>query len=130
VTCDNFADASPTCQLAGTGSRTGSNSGATGETGEPNHAGVSIPLNSLWYAFTPVTSGTVKLDTCGGTSFDTTLAAYTGSLGSLSQVAANDNACGTRSRISFAAQAGTTYHVALDGNGFAVGSFTLSFRVR
>lgn len=119
------------CQLTGTGSRTGSNTGATGETGEPNHAGVSIPLNSLWYAFTPATTGAVKVDTCGGTTFDTTLAAYTGnSVGALTQIAANDNACGTRSRISFTAIAGTTYHVAIDGNGASVGSFTLSFRVR
>jgi hypothetical protein len=120
-----------TCQLAGTGSRTGSNSSATGEAGEPNHAGASLPLNSLWYSFTAATTGTVKLDTCGGTSFDTTLAAYTGSVvNALTPVAANDNACGTRSRITFAAIAGTTYHVALDGHGASVGSFTLSFRVR
>jgi len=92
---------------------------------------VSIPLNSLWYAFTPATSGTVKLDTCGGTNVDTTLAAYTGSsVSTLTQVAANDDACGSRSRISFNATAGTTYHVAVDGAGASVGSFTLSFRVR
>jgi len=131
VTCDNFADGSPICQLAGSGSRTGSNSSATGEVGEPNHAGLSLPLNSVWYRFTAATTGTIKLDTCGGTNFDTTLAAYTGSaVNALTQVVANDNACGTRSRISFTALAGTTYHVALDGKGAAVGSYTLSFRVR
>ena len=74
--------------------------------------------------------GTVKLDTCGGTNFNTTLAAYTGnSVDALTEVAANDDACGTHSKISFTALAGTTYHVALDGKGAAVGSFTLSFRV-
>ena len=131
MACDSFADGSAICQLAGAGTRTGSNSGATGEAGEPNHAGVSLPLNSVWYRFTAASSGSVKLDTCGGTNFDTTLAAYTGSsVNALTQVAANDNACGTRSRITFTAVAGTTYHVALDGKGAAVGSFTLSFRVR
>lgn len=130
LTCDSFADTSPTCQLENTGTTMGTNLTATGEAGEPDHGGVSIPLNSVWYAFTATTTGTVKLDTCGGTNFDTTLAAYTGdSVDALTQVAANDDACGTHSRISFTALAGTTYHVALDGKGVAVGSFALSFRV-
>jgi hypothetical protein len=98
--------------------------------GEADHAGVSIPLNSVWCSFTPTVTGTAKFDTCGGTSFDTALAAYTGStVGGLTSVAANDNACGTRSKISFTAQAGTTYHVAIDGKAAAVGTYILNYRL-
>ena len=48
---------------------------ATGQTGEPNHAARSTPLNSVWWKWTAPADGTLRLDT-NGSSFDTTLAAY------------------------------------------------------
>ena len=48
---------------------------ATGQRGEPNHAGVSTPLHSVWWKWKAQKSGQVKLSTAGS-SFDTTLSAY------------------------------------------------------
>jgi hypothetical protein len=105
--------------------------GATGETGEPNHAGVSLPLNSVWYRFTLGTSKTVTFSTCNGTAYNSVLAAYTGtSVGALTSVVANDDACSTRSKLIFEAAAGTTYRIAVDGFGSNTGSFSLAYGVR
>src|SRR5690606_14911491 len=83
-------------------------------------AGVS---NTVWYRFTIVNAGTVTLDTLGsypdhavgGPSGDTVLAVYTGSPGSLTEVACNDDYITTpttyNSRISMSVTAGTTYYV-------------------
>ena len=98
---------------------TGSNVGATKEPGEPNH--FSTGGASVWYRWTAPSNGTMTMTTCGST-FDTLLAAYTGnSLATLTTVArADDSApCGggdtTKSSITFAAQAGRTYRIAVDG---------------
>lgn len=48
---------------------------ATGQPNEPNHAGQSTPLHSVWWKWTAPKSGEVRLSTAGS-SFDTTLAAY------------------------------------------------------
>lgn len=133
--CDAFGATSANCRLAelegsisSGGTRSGSNVAATGEPDEPDHVGVSIPLNSAWYRFTPTVSDVYSFSTCALTTFDTTLAAYTGSsMGTLVPVAANDDACGLQSRISFIAYAGTTYHLVVDGFGSLTGSFTLSY---
>jgi outer membrane protein assembly factor BamB/subtilisin family serine protease len=95
-----------------------SSTGATTESGEPAHGGGAGA--SVWWTWTALTSGTVNIDT-QGSAFDTVLAVYTGpSLGSLTVVAANDdaNTQGTSS-VSFFAQAGTTYQIAVGGKGGA-----------
>lgn len=106
-----------------------SNAGATAETGEPAHAGAAA-ASSLWWEWTAPTSGTVSVDTIGST-YDTVLAIYTGSaVGALTPVAANDNTTGDNnvgtinSRLTFTAQAGTTYQFAVDGK-FAQTGLTL-----
>ncbi len=96
------------------------------EGGEPSHAG-NAGGHSVWYAWQAPSSGPVQLDTCGS-DFDTLLAVYTGAeVGSLNPVAANDDgaACGPQSELSFAAAAGTTYRIAVDGKDGAVGTFQL-----
>src|SRR5207302_1454247 len=120
--CDAYADTAAECGLTeiGTtgGTRSGTNVGATGEAGEPNHAGDSVPLDSVWYHFTPAATRTFIFDTCTGTGFDTTLAVYTGtSVNALTPVAggSNDDACGVQSRVAFIGSAGVTYHIAIDG---------------
>ena len=47
--------------------------GASGEMGEPNHAGSSVPLESVWFRWTPTESGRTTVSTCAS-GFDTTLA--------------------------------------------------------
>jgi hypothetical protein len=69
---------------------------------------------SVWYALTPATTAWMTADTVGS-DFDTTLAAYTGSPGSLSQIACNDDSGGSQSRISFLGEAGVTYYLLAAG---------------
>ena len=56
---------------------TGSNIGATKETGEPNHAG-NPGGKSIWWTWNPVSAGPVTISTAGST-FNTVLGVYTGS---------------------------------------------------
>ena len=69
---------------------------------------------SVWYAYTPPTTAWLTADTIGS-DYDTTLGAYTGTPGDLTEVACNDDAVGLRSRISFLAEAGVTYYLLAAG---------------
>jgi hypothetical protein len=92
---------------------TGTNVEATKETGEPNHWSPSG--NSVWYAWTAPRDGVVTVDTLGS-SFDTTLAVYTGAtVDGLTQLAANDQHAGNQSLVKVRVTAGTTYRIAVDG---------------
>ena len=106
---------------------------------EPNHAG-DPGGHSVWFSWTPSTSGPVDISTCTSfTALDTVLAVYTGSaLGALTPVAANDDGspgifpeCSAgNSEVSIDAVAGTTYRIAVDGAGGVVGRFNLQFKGR
>ncbi len=122
---DSFAGAIALTRAAGTAS--GSNRFATKEAGEPAHAGIAGGA-SVWWKITPNRSRRVRLGTAGS-SFDTTLAVYTGSaVGALVPVVADDDAGNTlQSGVSFMATAGTTYYIAVDGHGGAIGSIVLSY---
>lgn len=114
-----------------TGVAWGSNIGATGQPGEPDHAGASLPLNSIWWKWTAPATGQVVFNT-RGSSFDTTLAAYTGTtVTTLTPVAANDNhgPIAPQSRVSFTAVAGTTYRIAVDGKGAETGQIKLNWEM-
>jgi hypothetical protein len=116
----------------GSGTATGSNVGATKESGEPNHAG-NPGGASVWYSWTPPAAGTITISTFGS-GYDTLLGVYTGSsVGSLTSVASNDDAIPTAgwSSVTFPAAAGTVYQIAVDGyNGGAgpsMGDVTLDW---
>ena len=120
---DNFA---ASITLVGSPvSTTGSNIGATKQTGEPIHAG-NAGGRSVWWSWTAPSTGMVTITTADS-SFDTLLAIYTGSsVSALTAVASSDDFGGTtQSRVSFAALAGTTYRIALDGFGGASGNVAL-----
>ena len=103
----------------------GQNVAATKEAGEPAHAG-DPGGRSVWYRWTAPSSGTWALDTAGS-SFDTTLAVYTGSaVNALTEVASNDDVRQDRSsRLTFTATAGITYRIAVDGFGGDNGNLAL-----
>jgi hypothetical protein len=103
----------------------GQNVTSTKEPGEPDHAG-DPGGRSVWYRWTAPTNGTWALDT-SGSSFDTTLAVYTGNaVNALTVVASNDDARPDRSsRLAFTATAGTTYRIAVDGFSGDNGTFVL-----
>ncbi len=122
---DNFASGAPISGASGTA--TGANVGATKETGEPVHAANSGG-HSIWYTWTAPHTGNVTFNTFGS-SFDTLLAAYTGSaVNALAEVAANQNAgSGITSAIAFPATAGVAYHIAVDGAGGVTGNVVLNW---
>lgn len=104
-------------KLPGTGARVATvNTYATIQDGEPAHAGVNSRSRSLWWNWTPTSSGRVLVDTVRS-SFDTVLAVYTGNgLGNLTQVAAVDNVANTdQGHLFFDAVAGRTYRIVVAG---------------
>src|SRR5215208_2106221 len=140
-TCESGVTTPPNDAFASSQTLTGANATATGtnvnatkEAGEPNHAS-NAGGKSVWYKWTPQASGTTTINTAGS-NFDTLLAVYTGgAVNSLSQVEKNDdenNAGGViTSKLSFAATAGTTYRIAVDGYnlngaGAEAGNITLN----
>jgi Bacterial pre-peptidase C-terminal domain len=111
----------------------GTNTGATGEIGEPDHAGVSLfgdPANaeSVWWSWTASEDGVVILDTFGS-NYDTTLAVYTGNaVNNLTEIASNDDFSSVQSQVSFSITAGQTYRIAVDGYNDGDGDITLNLR--
>jgi hypothetical protein len=67
--------------------------------------------HTVWYSFTPTEGVSIEADTFGS-DYDTTLSAYTGSRGALTQVACNnDFSFGQASRVRFNASAGVTVSI-------------------
>src|SRR5262249_10904413 len=121
----NFAAAKA---ITGTsGSVAGRNTGATVQAGEPFHDGVSTGP-SVWYTYTAPSAGVLKLDTCTAV-FDTVLAVYTGTaVNALTPVVANDDACGSQSRVGTALPAGKKVYIAVAGfESEQAGSFKLTY---
>jgi sugar lactone lactonase YvrE len=103
--------------------------GATAEDDEPDHYGQSA-VASLWWSWTAPVDGVVRVTTFGS-NFDTILGVYTGEeLETLDSVVANDDSGESlRSALVFEAEAGTTYHIAVDGYKGEQGSVELSLEV-
>jgi hypothetical protein len=118
-----------------TGTTNGSNYAASkvssASVHERAHAG-DVGGHSLWYNWIAPMSGPVDFNTVGS-SINTDLAVYTGSVFSnLTVIASNiqDPAgAGLASRVDFYAVSGTTYHVVVDGFGGAVGNFMLNWNM-
>ncbi|MBN2508107.1 MAG: lamin tail domain-containing protein [Verrucomicrobia bacterium] len=112
-------------------SASGSNVGATTESGEPLTAGWFRDRGAtVWYRWTAPATGTARFDTFGS-GFNTYLGVFTGTaVAALTQVAINDNAPGYTdvSLITATVQSGITYQIQLagarrSGSGVATGSF-------
>jgi hypothetical protein len=127
VANDDFADATTLGGRLPVDWEALSNRFATGQAGEPEHAG-EAGGSSVWFKWTAPRSGTVNLDTCEG-DFDSLLAVYTGAtLVSLTPVQGNDDGpgnCAPGSSLSFEGVANTTYRIAVDGKGGTQGTFEL-----
>ncbi|MCP4345484.1 MAG: hypothetical protein GY795_08150 [Desulfobacterales bacterium] len=124
---DNFADAVVITGLSG--QTTGSNTDATKETGEPDHAGNSGG-KSIWWTWTAPESGYFSFDTYGS-SFDTLLAVYTGlEVGYLTEVACNDDdgIYASRSKLTFQAESGIRYYIAVNEKYGDIGIIILNWR--
>ncbi len=118
--CDYFSDLDPACTVSelqsGFAERSANTTYATCQSGEDSIC------HSVWYHFTLVAGGRITANTCNGTTFDTVLGVYTGAdLGSLTQIAGNDDSCGVQSEVSFNFDPGVRYHVRVDGQGGVTG---------
>ena len=82
------------------------------EEGEPKHAGVQRVGDTLWWEWSPDTSGPVVIDTAGS-GYDTILAVYQGNdFESLVEIGSVDQVEGrTAGYLQFIAQAGETYRI-------------------
>ena len=110
---------------------TGSNVGATGTIGEPVHFSNSVlPLNSVWYRWTPPATGTYTFTT-EGSDFDTVIAVYFSLTGNiLGSRGANDDFGPPgvfTSQVTFFAFSGETFLIAVDGYGNDVGNLVLNW---
>jgi parallel beta-helix repeat protein len=91
-------------------------------------------VNDIWFEYTASTSGTLTVLTCDQATFDTIIAAYTGSCGSLNLVNCDDEGCGIQTSVmNFDVTAGETYLLRVGGyfpsglgGSFGVGTLTLS----
>jgi Zn-dependent metalloprotease len=108
---------------------TGTNVGATKESGEPNHAG-NAGGGSVWWTWTPTAPCSVQIDTISS-DFDTILGVYTGNgVSALTAVASdNDSGVNSTSKVTFVAAAGTAYQIAVDGCDGSRGGITLHVKV-
>jgi subtilisin-like proprotein convertase family protein len=121
---DNFADRT---LLSGESlTLNASNAEATLEINEPSHGG-RTGGRSLWWSWTAPRDGVVVINTLGS-SFDTTLGVYVGEdLGSLFEVAGNDDSGGSlTSAVSFEVFAGEVFAIAVDAFEGASGSVVLN----
>ena len=108
------------------GNTTGSNVGASRETGEPGSGDPSV-----WWHWQAPSSGEVSIDTVGS-SFDTTLGVYTGTrVSALTRLAENNDASGLgrQSRVKLRVTAGTTYRIRVAGDQGATGSIVLNWNL-
>jgi hypothetical protein len=86
----------------------------------------------VWFAYVATCTGTAEFSLCSlGTTYDTTLAVYSGACGALSLLDCSDNACLDLSSVSVPIAAGATYYVRvggvdLGGMTFATGTFVLT----
>lgn len=122
---DHFTNAIP---LTGnTGTATGSNLGATRQTGEPSHA-ATTSTNSIWYTWTATNTTSLTFDTIGST-FDTLLAIYTGNtVNALTPIVSDHASAGSgASRVLLHATNGLTYRLAVDGSIGSTGTVTLNW---
>lgn len=118
---DSFASAIElVLNSSNTATGSGTNTNATKQTGEPNHAGTAGG-RSVWWRWTAPAAGSATIDT-RGSFFDTVLAVYTGSaVNTLAVVGSNDDLQNDQtahiqaSSVTFTAAAGMIYYFAVDG---------------
>ncbi|HRG58527.1 MAG TPA: GEVED domain-containing protein [Bacteroidia bacterium] len=108
-----------------------SNGGTSGGDPVAVCGGMSVSgINGIWYRVFG-TGDYFRVSTCNGTTFNTKVAVYSGSCGSISCVASNDDfaGCGSgqQSEVSWQSVSGTDYFILVGGLGGVQGIFQLKF---
>jgi hypothetical protein len=124
---DDFAHATVVTALPFTDSVDAS--GATTAADDPTGCGGA--RNSVWYRFTPTVSETFTADP-GGSTYQTGVSVYTGSRGSLTQIACRIGSFGGAPPAKWTGTAGITYYImVVDSSTFGTGgNNNLTLRVR
>lgn len=105
-TNDDFANATPIAQMPFTDAV--NTVDATTQATDPAVCGGAA--HSVWYSYTSDRDGTLTFDTFGS-DFDTQLSAYTGTEGSLTMLACNDDSSNVlQSQVTIDIATGTTYY--------------------
>ncbi|MEW6206657.1 MAG: hypothetical protein AB1509_07530 [Chloroflexota bacterium] len=71
---------------------------------------LNVGSNTVWYKYTPNTTESISVDTTGS-NYDTYIAVWTGTPGSLNLVKCNDEDDNGYSTLSFIANTGITYYI-------------------
>jgi hypothetical protein len=79
----------------------------------------------IWCSYTATASGSVQVDTCTGTAYDSVIGVYAGACGGLTELGCNDDNCSTQSVVQFNAVSGTTYLISVGGWNSEVGTGSL-----
>ncbi|HUQ64321.1 MAG TPA: hypothetical protein VM121_11250, partial [Acidimicrobiales bacterium] len=129
---DNFGAPGVPVLTGESGTVNGTTVDATQQGGEPDHAGAPGG-RSVWYRWTPPSSGAYTFNTCTASpSLDTVLAIYTGgTVSTLNEIASDDDGCGGfgGSIVTFSAVSGTQYRIVVDGyDATQTGTFTLAWQ--
>jgi hypothetical protein len=103
------------------------NEGTSAEIQESAHA-ADPAQHSVWFTWTAPRTGTATFQTTLD-NFDTQIAVYTGNnVGALNLVVENDNTPnGRQAKVTFAATAGTTYKIVVDGHADERGRTALQY---
>ncbi|MBK9016246.1 MAG: hypothetical protein IPM82_20470 [Saprospiraceae bacterium] len=117
---DFCANAMP---IACGGTATGSTAGASMDGPATTCNGGSVAPD-YWYSITG-TGDNITASLCGGTDYNSKLAIYTGACAALTEVACNDDFCGTNAQVTWASVAGTAYLIRVHGYLGATGNYTL-----
>ncbi len=85
-----------------------------------------VQAAGVWYTFTGL-EGQVQLSTCESVTYDSRMNVYSGTCSNLICVIGNDDTenVGTCSTVNFVAEAGSTYHVLVQGYDGETGDFLL-----
>ncbi len=125
---DNFGAATPIGSLPF--GATQDVAGATTAVDDPTFSCVSgQKYRSVWYRYTAPNAQPLIIDTMGS-NYDTVLAVWTGSQGSLTSVACKDDFGGTlQSTVEVVPTAGTTYYIEVASYGIAPTNSQLTLNV-
>lgn len=86
----------------------------------------SASTPDVWYFYVPAANGDIQADLCTAT-YDCALSVWTGDCPGNTQVACDDDACGSlHSLLNFSATAGTRYLIRVSGYNGNTGNFTLT----
>ncbi|MFY9342620.1 MAG: hypothetical protein WAT39_09025 [Planctomycetota bacterium] len=85
--------------------------------------------NDVWFSYVPPSAGTLDVDLCTGTTYDSTLQVFDGTAGcgGLVSLGCNDDSCGLASRLlGIPVTGGTTYFIRVGGFGGGTGTFSVN----